>query len=475
MKYDLNNQRKKINIFITGIEDIIKKLNDLIDNIENYYNIYYKMIENYENKNRNFIILKNLIDMKNYNNHFYNDINKINDEKDIIIKFKSFIKIYNYMGIKNQDMDSIDKIVDDEDNHNQIEENNIDKKKSTKDNIGLDDKNSNNNIAKNENLNTIENNEYKKNVDNYENLDYGNLKLITKIEYKDDCYNLIELKDGRFALIIRKFQKDKYLCVYNLKNNNNCDISFNLNDMNSENIFLLEDGNVIISGNSIKLIKIFEKNIEIIQIIESFDEIINLDNGMLVKYGISSSNTFQFYSYENNKLISQKKSIEIANYDIFFDTFYGINKNEIIFIYNYLGFFSNFNYYLVFYDINKDKIIKYLKIDNNIWVKSYFMNEHRLIINVGSSDDDKILVVDLENRSIQKIKIKCDFSSLVFLSENCFLLQHRNSSLSKYKFNYEGDIDLEFKGLQKYKGDLFGKCRGNKLIFLGNDNISIYG
>jgi hypothetical protein len=245
--------------------------------------------------------------------------------------------------------------------------------------------------------------------------------------------------------------------------------------MKSENIFLLEDGNIIIPGNSIKLIKIFEKNIEIIQIIESFDKIINLDNGMLVKYGISSYNTFQFYSYENNKLIFQKKGIEIANYYITFNTFYGINKNEIIFIYNYLGFFSNFNYYLVFYDINKDKIIKYLKIDNNIWVKSYFMNEHRLIINVGSSDDDKILVVDLENRSIQKIKIKCDFSSLVFLSENCFLLQHRNSSLSKYKFNYEGDIDLEFKGLQKYKGKLFGKCRGNKLIFLGNDNISIYG
>ena len=40
------------------------------------------MIENYENKNRNFIILKNLIDMKNYNNHFYNDINKIKEQKE---------------------------------------------------------------------------------------------------------------------------------------------------------------------------------------------------------------------------------------------------------------------------------------------------------------------------------------------------------------------------------------------------------
>ena len=167
----------------------------------------------------------------------------------------------------------------------------------------------NSNIIKNEKLNKTK---MKQNVNNYEDLDYNKLKLITKIPQYG--FNIIELQDGRIAFLNGEFMEDQFLYIFNLKNNNNnCDTKYNLNTKDSQHIkmFLLEDGNIIIySDRSIRLIKILEKNIEILKsIIVAFGVfyIDKLDNGIIVGHnGGSFHFTLEFYSYKKGNLEFQK-------------------------------------------------------------------------------------------------------------------------------------------------------------------------
>ena len=74
------------------MDNIINKLKKVKENMMIYYNIYNNMINNYEIKNRNYNILKNINEI---NNNIIKDIKEINN--NINNKIYKILKIYNKM------------------------------------------------------------------------------------------------------------------------------------------------------------------------------------------------------------------------------------------------------------------------------------------------------------------------------------------------------------------------------------------
>ena len=98
---DNNNLlRTDINTFNNIIKEIINKLNTVIKNFEIYLEINKNIIDNINNKNRNYELLSNIMNINN--NNIHNDIKTIINEKDINIQFNNIMNIYNRMTIKNQ-------------------------------------------------------------------------------------------------------------------------------------------------------------------------------------------------------------------------------------------------------------------------------------------------------------------------------------------------------------------------------------
>ena len=83
------------------IEEIINIMNELKKNIENYNDIFCDILNNYEQDNRNYYILKNINEL--LNNDIIQDINNIcnNKANNLCSYFKKFMKLYSKMNINN--------------------------------------------------------------------------------------------------------------------------------------------------------------------------------------------------------------------------------------------------------------------------------------------------------------------------------------------------------------------------------------
>ena len=73
------------------INNIVERLNNYKENINKFYQIYKDIISNIDNKNRNYEILNNIIEISN--NDVIKDIKKIIEEKDSKIKFNLILDI----------------------------------------------------------------------------------------------------------------------------------------------------------------------------------------------------------------------------------------------------------------------------------------------------------------------------------------------------------------------------------------------
>ena len=95
--------KNDINSLNNIIKEIIDKLNIVIKNIELYYEINKNITDNINNKNRNYELLFNIININD--NNIHDDIKNIINEKDINIQFNNIMKIYDIMNSKNQNND----------------------------------------------------------------------------------------------------------------------------------------------------------------------------------------------------------------------------------------------------------------------------------------------------------------------------------------------------------------------------------
>ena len=177
--------RKSIDIFNDNIKEIMSKLIKVKDNLEIYYKINYDILNNYEPKNRNYIILQNINQINTNNNK---EINNINNDKDINNQTNSILNIYNRMFSK--DISEINIVYDIDKKDKEIENN------DTINIFGTDFVINNKNICKM----IVNNKEYelqkKFNINNYKD---KNLKI--KLRGINKITNLSEMFSGCSSLI----------------------------------------------------------------------------------------------------------------------------------------------------------------------------------------------------------------------------------------------------------------------------------
>ena len=98
MKEELGKNMIQLN---ENIDSYIKSLNNFKEKINSFYQIYTDIINNVDNKNRNYEILNNIIEIRN--NDVIKDIKKIIEEKDNKNKFNLIYDITHEIDLKNSD------------------------------------------------------------------------------------------------------------------------------------------------------------------------------------------------------------------------------------------------------------------------------------------------------------------------------------------------------------------------------------
>ena len=104
---NINNEMNNIRI---KIEDLKKEkannpiniIDQVIDNLEKYYNTSKNLIQNYNPKNSNYYLVKNIKSFIDYNKIIIQDINQILNEKNIEIKNNYISNIYKNMIIDSE-------------------------------------------------------------------------------------------------------------------------------------------------------------------------------------------------------------------------------------------------------------------------------------------------------------------------------------------------------------------------------------
>ena len=92
-RIELDKLKTEINIFNNNVRKIISGLNQLIENMETYYKIFNNIFNNYDVKNKNYQVLKNMNQIDT-NNNIYKEIFEINQNNNYIEKINKIFNIY---------------------------------------------------------------------------------------------------------------------------------------------------------------------------------------------------------------------------------------------------------------------------------------------------------------------------------------------------------------------------------------------
>ena len=459
VKKELNNLKERIYEFKYGIKKIISKLNSLMENLDNYCKLYNDMLKNFDIRKRNYSILQNINDIKNYNNNLMKDITEIINDKNIKTKFKYIIDMGDKMAFKEKETsETINENEEKTDNtENKKEDNNIAEENNNKN----EEDDNNDNIKK-----------YNPLDDKYENFEIDKIKELQSFTTKYDNKNLLILNDRRILSYQKYFdesgQKLFKICVYNLNNGIICDINIDTKEV--YDIYQMNDGNLILSDyDRIKIIKIKRKSIEEIPLEEEInsDHIYKLSKEKLL---FRNYRKMYIYSYENGKLIDKKKNIQLKDH-YYFNNLCEINENEIAIYYTKDGKIFGYNAFIMFYDINKNKEIKTLKLgDGDDGSKLFLANKNNLIVDRNS----KLVLIDVNSKNIKKeFKYDHSFDIAIRLNENLFLIA---DYYDIYQYEFENDNKIQLKKQSKnIEFDFIRKYPDNKLIIANGKKISIYG
>lgn len=300
-----------------------------------------------------------------------------------------------------------------------------------------------------------------------------NLKELMSFEIGNTVSNLILLKDGRLlaSQIIRIDNTNfKYrIYIYNLTNNNNCDIKFDL-EGTSRRIIEMEDGHIIlieIIGENIakiKVINIKEKEIEITQNLEG--NYVNICKGSNNKILVQLSSKIMYFTYEKGKLIDDNNCLKIRKkiYEI-----EEINENEIV-IYCREGLLF-LKDAIIFYDTRRKRIIKTLKMG---YINFIINNNHiKLKINnfIIVSHMHSYFLIDVIKKEIQD-EYNFGHPTFICLKENIFILKERNKiSVCEIDSNNKFKVNKTFKTKNI---DCLSKYKENKLIIAERNRICLY-
>ena len=434
---DLDDSKKVIIKFKEDINEIISKLNAIILYIDNYYNIYNELINNFNIREKNYIILQNVNDMKLFNENFIKSIDKIINDKSIKSKFNNIIEIPNKIDLKEKEED--------------------------------------NNII-----------EYNPSIENDfnrisgQNFCLGKLKELKSIKTEYKISKVIVLNDGRI-LIQNEIDKNiTKLCVYNIYKDIICDITYDFYYPIID-ILQMDDNNLIItSEKGIEIFKITEKNLEKLQIYEGkYSKIYKLSEKEIFTNRDYSTNEFPVFIYENNEL---KKNGEFVIKFKFYRALSVINKNEFAIYHWREGRIYGDNAFITFYDTKSRKETFTINLGNfsNGW-QMILGDENNIIVEFNKN----LLVINVNNKKIiTKYEIKelkvddvLDCGPIIALSESSFIVGLR-FEIILFDFYFKDKIKIYDKKCSRNEDQCYKmvKYPGNKLIITENGNtLVIYG
>ena len=102
-RVELDKIKNEIDTFNNNIKNIICGLNQLIENMETYYKIFNNIFNNYDVKNKNYQVLKNINQIDIKNNYFYKEISEINKNDNYKEKVNKILNVYYKMKGNNND------------------------------------------------------------------------------------------------------------------------------------------------------------------------------------------------------------------------------------------------------------------------------------------------------------------------------------------------------------------------------------
>ena len=301
------------------------------------------------------------------------------------------------------------------------------------------------------------------NIDNYKDFNIENIKKVSSIKTKNTG-EIILLKDKSILSF-----NDSEFSVYRLHGDKyECDI-YNNRSSYIRSMIQLDDENIIIGEKYkiLKLIKLKEKDFEIIQKIEikiESPEMKVLSNGKIIVYSFCSKEIY-FYSYtKENNLILDDKFINTKNAHV--NDICEINKKVIAI--SCSGDWRWSKVSIIFYDLEKNKIIKNISTKEN-YLYFCYMNENSLM-----AIYDKIYLIDLINyKIIDKISKKNKdklLGTILKINEKGFIVVRDNI----YYYEIENNKRIVFKGQNLFSVNYVSKYPGNKLLISTNKSIDIY-
>ena len=370
--------------------------------------------------------------------------------------------------------------------------------KKVKKNIKIIEENQNNiqneqTIKQNDNNNDIIQN-YNPLNDKYENFNISKTKELQSFTTKNSIENLLVLNDRRI-LSLQSYSDENgdslyKLCVYSVKNGFVCDINIDSEYIND--LIILDDGNVLINENQLKIVKIKKNSIEEIFNLELKVSNINkiLDSKFLftrkisLKNKNSNSNNFfpaitnkykklyEIYSYKDGKLICEKNITEFYNNENIKNSCQ-INENEFA-LYSYAkGKIYGHNDILIFYDMKTDKKIKALKVGNGENDDDMILFNKDLLLIAGK--DETAILINVQTRNIvNKIPFKYWGSEYLLLNEKILLIQY-GKKIVQYEFENISTIKLKEENENNYGNNIILKYPENRLITYDDNKIIIFG
>jgi len=205
IKESISEIKSNIERFINNINTILKRLQELMKAMEIFYDINLDILNNYEYKNRNYQILKNINEI-NVKNPIFELIKEINENKNMSSNIFKIINLYERI---NSDLEDIE---DDNNNNNNIN------------NFAIPILNIINNVM-NENINIKDQEQIE------EDYKINEMTIIYNINKKDDE---IKLFDNNFV----ENNKDKCHLIIDDKKCELCDL-YELNDIQKKSDILV--------------------------------------------------------------------------------------------------------------------------------------------------------------------------------------------------------------------------------------------
>ena len=320
--------------------------------------------------------------------------------------------------------------------------------------------------------------------DKYQNFHVKQIKDVQKFKAEYFIHKLLALKDGRIIVFLNEENENEEnnhykLCVYSPDDGFSCDINKDITETISE-FFQMEDGNLLILfKDHNEIVKIKKASIDIISTFEQklghIKKLLN-DNFFTKtknKGKKKSKSDFryacQIYKYEKEQFYLFKDISSFWDKEGI-DEICQINQNELALYSKKKGKLFGYNEFLVFYDMNSEKITKTIKVGNgeNLTSEIFLINEDHLLF----EKENNYIIVDIKNKIIKStIEFPCQIFNFLNLNEKQFLAQGdlvlfqcENVNLDTYKI----------KEQKKFVYELVSRYNQNRLISYKEKEIIIF-